>query len=285
MTQAVAQPMTTKPDRHQLLACAKASPEVAAQHDKEAWLALYADGAVVQDPVGTPVSQKGRRPGRFGGDLGRFYEAFIAVSDIEIHSTQDIVSGLDVFRAVHIHTTNRRTGLKMKIPANLLYGLVLQRGAPKIASMHAHWEVNRMTRQIMGQGLKGTATIAFMNYKMLRAFGPKWLAEYFQGSQQGIGRRGKEALKQLVEAVSGRGATDVFDASALVELPGGRKTSPQPFLEGCTLLEPRELIASGYTVSGLARLEWGGREHDAALIAEFDPTSKALTRLRVFWDH
>ncbi len=285
MTHVVAEPMPPASNRQQLLSCAKASPEIAAAHDKAGWLDLYVDGAVVEDPVGSPASHKGRRPGRYGDELGRFYEAFISASAIEIRSVKDLVSGPHVFRAVHIHTTNLRTGLHMRIPANLLYTLVFEDGRPKISSMKAHWEVNRMSRQIMGEGLKGAATIAFMNYKMLRAFGPKWLADYFRSSQQGIGRRGKDAITQLGDSLHSRQSRALFDGAALVELPGGRKTSPQPFLEGCTFLHPGDLLASGWTVSGLARVEWGGREQDAALVAEFDPASSAITRLRLFWEH
>lgn len=235
--------------------------------------------------MGSPSSIKGRRSGPRGDELGRFYEAFIAPSAIEIRSTKDLVSDHHVFRAVHIHTTNLKTGLQMRIPANLLYRLVFEGGHPKIASMKAHWEVNRMSRQILSQGLKGAGTIAFMNYKMLRAFGSKWLVDYFQSSRQGIGRRGKDAITQLGDCLHSRESSALFDGSALVELPGGRKTSPQPFLEGCTFLHPGELLTSGFTVSGLARVEWGGREQDAALVAEFDPTSRAIARLRLFWEH
>ena len=71
------------PSRDELLRAAEASPEIAGRHDKSAWLALYSDDAVLEDPVGTPASRKGHRPGRLGDELGRFYEAFIAPSDIE----------------------------------------------------------------------------------------------------------------------------------------------------------------------------------------------------------
>ena len=69
-------------DREAILRAAKASPELAGQHDKQGWLALYAEDAILEDPVGTPASHKGRRQGRLGDELGRFYEAFIAASAI-----------------------------------------------------------------------------------------------------------------------------------------------------------------------------------------------------------
>ena len=277
------QTASASPDRDSLLRTAKASPEVAGQHDKERWLALYSDDAVVEDPVGTPASQKGRRPGRMGDELGRFYEAFIAASGIDMVARRDIVSDMHVFRAVDIHTTNLKTGLKMKVPANLLYELVSGDGGLMIRRMQAHWEVNRMSRILMGQGLLGMRTIAVMNWSMLRAFGPKWLFSYFKASQQGVGRSGKEAIERLARHAD-HDRREVFAPGAIVELPGGARASAGAFLEGCTALEVRDLLASGRTVSGLATIEWGARSRDAAFVAELDDAGHQVKRLRWFWE-
>ena len=56
------------------------------------------------------------------------------------------------------------------------------------------------------------------------------------------------------------------------------------FLEGCTALEVRELLASGRTVSGLASIEWGALARDAAFIAELDTVGAKVQRLRWFWE-
>ena len=262
---------------------AKSSPEIAGEHDKERWLALYSDDAVLEDPVGTPASHKGRRPGRLGDEVGRFYEAFIAPSGIEMVARRDIVSDMHVFRAVDIHTTNLKTGLKMVVPANLLYELVRRDGALRIRRMQAHWELNRMSRMLMGEGLPGARTIAVMNWSMLRAFGPQWLMRYFRASQQGVGRKGRELLERLSDEV-GRNGEEVFADGAPVELPRGASASVSEFLEGCTSLEVRELLASGTTVSGLASVEWGARAHEAGFVAELDSDASRIQRLRWFWE-
>jgi len=270
-------------DRDALLRTAEASPEIAGQHDKERWLALYSDDAILEDPVGTPASHKGRNARRLGDELGRFYEAFIAPSAIEMVSRRDVVSGLHVFRAVDIHTTNLKTGLKMKVPANLLYEIVQRDGLLKIRRMQAHWELNRMSRIIMGQGLLGVRTIAVMNWNMLRAFGPKWLISYFRASQQGVGRAGKELVEGIPKRMT-HGASEAFAAGATVEFPGGVIASASEFSEGCTALELRDLLASGRTVSGLATIEWGARSRDAAFVAELDSAGVEVQRLRWFWE-
>jgi len=274
---------SSSPDRHALLRAAKASPEIAGQHDKERWLALYSDDAVLEDPVGTPASHKGRRPGRLGDELGRFYEAFIAASGIEMVARWDIVSDMHVFRAVDIHTTNLKTGLKMKVPANLLYEIIPRNGGLAIRRMQAHWELNRMSRILMGEGVLGMRTIAVMNWSMLRAFGPKWLMAYFKSSQKGVGRAGKELVERLAD-LAGHDAGDAFAPEATVELPGGATASAKEFLEGCTALEVHDLLASGKTVSGLATIEWGARTRDAGFVAELDPAGNRVHRLRWFWE-
>jgi hypothetical protein len=246
------------PSRDELLRAAKASPEIAGRHDKSRWLSLYSDDAVVEDPVGTPASHKGRR-------LGRFYEAFIAPSGIEMVTRKDIISGMYVFRAVDIHTTNLKTGLQMKVPANLLYELVPRDGGLAIRRMQAHWEANRMGRELMGKGLLGLRTIAVMNWSMLRAFGWKWLIKYFQATQRGVGRKGREQVERLASEV-------------------GSTASVTEFLEGCTALSVRELLASGSTVSGLATIEWGARQRESGFVAELDSEAARILRLRCFWE-
>lgn len=270
-------------DREAILRAAKASPELAGQHDKQGWLALYAEDAIVEDPVGTPASHKGRRQGRLGDELGRFYEAFIAASAIEMVVRQDIVSDMHVFRAVDIHTTNLKTGLTMTVPANLLYEIVSRDGGLAIKRMQAHWELNRMSRILMGQGALGMRTIAVMNWSMLRAFGPKWLLAYFKSSQKSVGRAGKELVERFAH-LAGHDALDVFASGASVDLPGGATASSPEFLEGCTSLEVRDLLASGRTVSGLATIEWGARTREAGFVAELDASGSRVQGLRWFWE-
>ncbi len=196
---------------------------------------------------------------------------------------QEIVSDMHVFRAVDIHTTSLKTGLKMKVPANLLYEIVARDDGLAIRRMQAHWELNRMSRKLMSEGSLGMRTIAVMNWSMLRAFGPKWLMSYFKSSQKGVGRAGKELIERLANR-TGHAGGEAFAPEAIVELPGGAKASVGEFLEGCTALEVRDLLASGPTVSGLASLEWGARAREAAFIAELDPVGAQIQRLRWFWE-
>jgi len=140
-----------------------------------------------------------------------------------------------------------------------------------------------MSRMLMGKGALGMRTIAVMNWSMLRAFGPKWLIAYFKASQKGVGRAGKELVERLADEV-GDDVRESFAPSATVELPGGATASPAEFVEGCTALEVRDLLASGQTVSGLASIEWGARTREAAFVAELDAVAAHVQRLRWFWE-
>jgi hypothetical protein len=135
----------------------------------------------------------------------------------------------------------------------------------------------------LAEGALGLRTIAVMNWSMLRAFGPKWLMEYFKSSQQGVGRPGKELIERLAH-LTGHDAADTFAPAATVAMPGGVVVSASEFLDSCTSLEVRDLLASGRTVSGLALIEWGARIRDAGFVAELDSAGGQVQRLRWFWE-
>lgn len=275
---------TPRTSREALLNAAKTSPEIAAAHDKAGWLALYSADAIVADPVGAPPSHAGRRRGRHGDELGRFYEAFIAPTEIYMTAKRDIVSEMSVFRAVTIHTTNQKTGLQLEVPANLLYEIIDSDGVLLIGRMHAHWEIRRMSRVVLSRGSVGIKTVAAMNWNMLRAFGPRWLAKYFAASTAGVGRKGKDHLRSWASAADSGEAADMFATDASIRVPEQGALSPSAFAQASSALAIDELTASGSTVSGLASIEWGGRLREAALIAEFDAAGERMNAMRWFWE-
>ncbi|MEM9729625.1 MAG: nuclear transport factor 2 family protein [Myxococcota bacterium] len=264
--------------RDALLGLAKASPELADAHDKAGWLALYSDDAVVADPVGAPPSHVGRRKGSLGDELGRFYEAFIAPSAIAMEPHLELVSEMSVFRAVTIHTTHLKTGLEMHVPANLLYEIAQTDDGLRIRKMHAHWELNRMSRAVLSEGARGLRTVMRLNTLMLRSFGPRWMARYFRASTQGVGRQGKETWQRWAAAPG-----DQPEVS--IRIPGKPSVSPSEFVDASSGLRVGELIASGPTVSGPLSLEWEGVPRSGAFIAELDPRGDRVRDVRLLWDH
>jgi len=84
--------------REELLAVVERSPAWVEAQDRENWLALFGDDALVEDPVGAPPARKAT------GALGRFWDTFIAPHHILFEIRRDHVIGRDVFRDAVIHT-------------------------------------------------------------------------------------------------------------------------------------------------------------------------------------
>ena len=101
----------------------KASPTAVAAHDKAGWIALFDQGYVIEDPVGS-------RPVR-GDAISGFWDAFIAPNDIAFNVHHDWVDGLHVVRDVTI-VTSLATGLQVSTPAHLRYELVDRGGHLKV---------------------------------------------------------------------------------------------------------------------------------------------------------
>ena len=261
--------------REEFIQAAAASPTIAAKHDKEAWLNLYAEGARLEDPVGTPHAIKGRRIGRRGCELARFYDAFIAPSDIVMRSHLDLVCAKSVFRHVTIDTTNRFSGLQLSVPAILLYELCETAEGLKIQRMSAHWELSQMSRQVKALGLKGASMLLNMNLSMLRAQGPRWVLRYIQGAQQGIRSRGKQDLAGFPDP-SARWQDVVF------ELPRAAACSGEEWLARGGRWQVEHAYSSGWTVAAVGTVAYSGAEYPAGWLADFDPETRKPRRVRIF---
>ncbi|MFF0814235.1 nuclear transport factor 2 family protein [Rhodococcus sp. NPDC003318] len=221
-------------DPHTLLSLAHASPAAVADHDKSAWLALFARHHVVEDPVGgRPVlgglyDPRSRRRG--GEPLARFWETFIAPNDIRFHVERaDIVDGLTVVRDVTIET-RLGGGVVARAPMHLLYEAALGDGEPRIRRIAAHWEVAPMFAQVAGIAPAKIRVGAAMAGRMLRNQGLGGSLA-FGAAVRSVGEPGKRTVRHLVESAR-RG-----DAAALRVL-GGR-----------TVTDLTKVIAAGDAVT------------------------------------
>ena len=117
------------------------SAERVKAHDRAGWLALFADDAVVEDPVGPSVFDpegKGHR-GREG--IARFYDMAIGPNkDVTFEIHQSYLCGAEVANVVTLHIT---TADDKKFPVNCV---IVYRASPegKIASLRAFWETGNM---------------------------------------------------------------------------------------------------------------------------------------------
>ncbi|PTR26517.1 SnoaL-like protein [Rhodococcus sp. OK519] len=247
----------------ELLNLARQSPAAVAVHDKNAWLGLFADRHVVEDPVGGRPVLGGlydRRSHVRGRDaLARFWDTFIAPNDIRFHvENDDIVSGLDVIRDVTIET-RLGGGVVAKAPMHLLYETTLDEGAPRIRRIAAHWEVAPMFAQVAGVDRAKLAVAAGMSARMLRLQGLGGSLA-FGLAVRSVGERGKRSVRRLV-ADAKRGD------SRAVELLGGR------VVENVT-----KLIAAGDAVTATCTV---AGEH-AVLFCYLNRKTMQVTRAVVY---
>ena len=219
-----------------MLELVRESPHHVGRRDRAAWRELFADGARVEDPVGTPACIK-EGP---GDDLDRFWDTFIRPNGVAFAPELDLVGRSSVARKVEIQTS-MSTGLSMSVPAYLLYEIVETEAGLKIERLAAHWESSRASKSIMSEGLRGTATVLLSSYRILRHLGLKKGRAYINGTQGGVKRRGKEAVLAFIRAVHAGelGGVTVELDDRPIELEE---------LSALTL-HPSDLIASGDSVA------------------------------------
>jgi len=281
-------PPTGAADRDARLRTARMSPEIANRHDEAAWLALYTDDAVVEDPFGTPACQRGARTRGRGGrdDLERFYATVIAPASIHVEERLDVVVGDTVVRDVVLHVVLAGGG-RASIPAFLEYDLDGSSDALRVRRMRAYWDARRNGRAMMAQGVRGKLTSLLSVARLVRHFGRDGTRRYVAGTKRGIRREGPEIVRGLVSALAAgdRAALQTLvTGDAILVLPGA---APRPLSEAGPLdLEVAAPICSGFTCVARCRRRAadGAYDREGVAFVEVDPSSKRVARLRLFWE-
>ena len=261
------------------MAVVERSPAAVAAHDRAAWLALFSDDAVVEDPVGAPPAPKR------DGTLGRFYDAFIAPHEIHFEIRGDHVLGDDVFRDAVIHTTVRR-GVNVDVPAYLLYQVADRGGALFARRMAAHWQLSGMVGLAVRLGPRAWVAMTVLFAGMVQHLGVGWVAGYLASLWRTVGRRGTALAAGLADALARRDAAalgQLFEPGAVIEL-GERSASPGSLLDVLppgTTLGLESPVTAGWTVSFRFTLEGATPARGLALL-EVSEKSGRLTRARFF---
>ncbi|RMF19610.1 MAG: transporter [Candidatus Dadabacteria bacterium] len=165
------------------------SPVLVAARDRAAWVELFCPDATVEDPVGT-------RPANGRDEIGRFWDTFIASTDIVFDVHADLVGGPFVFRDVTINTTLDGS-VKIAVPAHLVYELS-DTDETCIRSLGAYWPLRRMIPQVLGTGLRGSAVMLRLTMRMLSNGGAGPLAGYTRGLTRGVFDGGRAAVERLL---------------------------------------------------------------------------------------
>jgi hypothetical protein len=282
---------TKMPKAEHLLKVVDASPERVAAHDKRGWLALFTEDATVEDPVGSMPNRRGQGSRHGDDELSRFYDTFIEPNRISFEIIEDFVASWEVARDVIIHTI-LPTGLSIMVPAHLIYRLREVEGELKIHQLLAHWELPRMSKQALSEGLKGLRTMAALSWHMVRIQGIGGVLGYSRGMSRGIFETGRETVNAFVNAVNNR---DVSRLSSLfagslerVEYPIGCRKTIEAFLDALppdSTVRADPSIAAGWTTSFRFTFEGGdGDTHPRGGLAfvSFGPGTKLIERARFF---
>jgi steroid delta-isomerase len=109
--------------------------------DKHAWLSLFAEDAVVQDPVGRSFLDESGEGHRGHDAIGAFFDSSIApVESIRFELKDSFAAGDEVANVATIHMT-LPGGATSRCEGVFVYRV---RDDGKLVSLRAFWEVDRM---------------------------------------------------------------------------------------------------------------------------------------------
>ena len=135
--------MTTAPEKTEHPARLASQRSIAAVQakDKDAWLALFAEDGVVQDPVGKSFLDETGEGHRGHEAIGAFFDGNIApVEEIRFELHDSFAAGDEVANVATIHMT-LPGGATSRCEGVFVYRV---REDGKLVSLRAFWEVDRM---------------------------------------------------------------------------------------------------------------------------------------------
>jgi hypothetical protein len=261
--------------RQQLLAVIERSPESVAAHHREAWLALFANDALIEDPVGSPPARKAT------GALARFWDTFIAPHDIRFEVRRDHVIGRDVFRDAVIHT-RVAPNVDIDVPAYLLYQLDDGADGLQVTRMAAHYQLARLSFGALKLGPRAWLPMTLLFARMLRRMGIAWVGGYLASLWNGVGTRGVRAASALARALESHDTAALaalFADDAIVEI-GTTTLSPSALAVAGTRLAIEAPVSAGWTTSFRFRLD-GATPSEGLALLEF-AADRRIRRARFF---
>jgi hypothetical protein len=177
-------------DDPKLIEAVDRSRVLVAEHDREAWVGLFAFPGEVEDPVGSLPCR--RRPG--GDDeVGPFYDTYIAPNKVDLEVHDDVTGGLVAVRDVTIHTT-LATGARLDVPAYVVYAMSREGDGLRIRRLAAYWEIVPMVLAVLRQGWVGVRTLLQVTGRILRFQGLRGLWAYKRAILFGVRRSRGRAL-------------------------------------------------------------------------------------------
>lgn len=116
------------------------SREAAVARDKEAWLALFADDAIVEDPIGPSHFDPEGKGHRGKEAIAAFFDMAIAPSQLEFNFVDTFQCGNEEANVGNIVIT--ASGFRVVAEGVFTYKV---NDAGKIVALRAFWEMDRAT--------------------------------------------------------------------------------------------------------------------------------------------
>lgn len=267
------------------------SPQAVREKDRAAWLGLFAQFNVVEDPVGSRPHIGGlfdARSGKRGSQaLARFYDTFIAPNDIVFDVEQDVVCLNRVVRdlTIKIHMS---PVVVAEVPMHLLYELTEEQGDLKIRRLAAHWEAWPMVKSLLAYGTTAWPVLTALSIRMIRLQGLYGALGFSKGFFS-IGKRGKSAVRNIEKAVNERNKKLLVEQFEMdrecIEFPAASKPiKPAEFLDAFTnnRLSFSKLLASGATVTATLEVIDGDSRDKGVAIFDFNAKTSQVERLQFY---
>ena len=279
------------PNAAELLAQVEKSPAAVAIHDKLAWMSIFAQYHIVEDPVGSQPHVSGIYDAvsgeRGNAPLSRFFDTFIAPNQISFDVRRDLVCGSHVVRdlTIHIQMSER---VHAQVPMHLLYELVQENGEWKIVHLAAHWELLPMIFQLLGKGFACFGVLGALTMRMLKLQGVSGMLGFSKAALN-IGRKGKKAVQEFEHAFNNKRLVDLMgvfasDADVIHWPYGERPEHPSRLLEVRSgQITFSKVLAAGDTVTATVSLREGDVVREGVAIFEFNRKISKIAELRLYW--
>lgn len=264
--------MGAPPDRESLLAVVERSPQAAAAHDRDGWVALFTGDGRVEDPVGS-------RPHVGQEQIGRFYDTFIGPRDIKFHRDLDVVFGTVVLRDLELEVA-MGAGVTMHIPAFLRYDLRETNGEWRIGELRAYWELPAMMLQFLRTGSRAVSPAMQLSRGLLGNQGLRGTAGFLAGFRR-VGVRHKNLAEAFLGAAAQQdpvAAARALSSSATITLGDHDKLDLAELVKELDGASSTKLISAGRTVTASVN---SGHQR-GILFADMAWRGDAIDRIRYF---
>jgi steroid delta-isomerase len=127
-------------EKHPARRASLLSREYVKTHNKEGWLGLYAEDAIIQDPIGKSYLDAEGNGHRGVAAREAFYDNFIAPADINLEIINSYAAGLECANNVVI--TTRVPGENGKVLQQMVHGIFTYEvnAEGKLIAMRGYWD-------------------------------------------------------------------------------------------------------------------------------------------------